>query len=137
MATPYKIDIITPERMFYSGDIESLVLDTPDGKRGIMAGHTPMIIAVAIGQIDLKIDGQWKTAFTSEGFIEVTPNGITMMAQTVEWPEEIDARRAAEAEKRAQERLRQKQSLNEYHSTMSSLARAMARLRIKRNINMD
>jgi F-type H+-transporting ATPase subunit epsilon len=92
---------------------------------------------VAIGQIDLKIDGQWKTAFTSEGFIEVTPNGITMMAQTVEWPEEIDARRAAEAEKRAQERLRQKQSLNEYHSTMSSLARAMARLRIKRNINMD
>jgi F-type H+-transporting ATPase subunit epsilon len=60
-----------------------------------------------------------------------------MMAQTVEWPEEIDARRAAEAEKRAQERLRQKQSLNEYHSTMSSLARAMARLRIKRNINMD
>ena len=137
MATPYKIDIITPERMFLSGEIESLVLDTPDGKRGIMAGHTPMIIAVAIGQIDLKMDGQWKTAFTSEGFIEVTPGGITMMAQTVEWPEEIDARRAAEAEKRAQERLRQKQSLNEYHSTMSSLARAMARLRIKRNINMD
>ena len=137
MATPYKIDIITPERMFYSGEIESLVLDTPDGKRGIMAGHTPMIVAVAIGEIDLKIDGKWKKAFSSEGFIEVTPSGLTMMAQTVEWPEEIDARRAAEAEKRAQERLRQKQSLNEYHSTMSSLARAMARLRIKKNINMD
>lgn len=137
MPAPYQIEIITPERMFFSGEIESLVMDTPDGKRGIMAGHAPMILAVGIGQIDLKIKGEWKTAFTSEGFVEVTPQGVTLMAQTVEWPEEIDARRAAEAEKRAQERLRQKQSLNEYHSTMSSLARAMARLRIKRNINMD
>ena len=137
MPTPYQIDIITPERQFFSGEIESMVMDTPDGKRGIMAGHAPMVMSVAIGQIELKIDGQWKTAFSSEGFVEVTPHGVTLMAQTVEWPEEIDARRAAEAEKRAQERLRQKQSLNEYHSTMSSLARAMARLRIKRNINMD
>jgi len=137
MPNLYKIDIITPQRQFYSGKVESIVVDTPDGKRGIMAGHTPMIIAVAIGQIEIKTDEGWKTAFTSEGFIEITPDGITMMAQTVEWPDEIDARRAAEAEKRAQERLRQKQSLNEYHSTMSSLARAMARLRIKKNINLD
>ncbi len=137
MPSNFRIDIITPERLFYGGEIESIVLDTPDGKRGIMAGHTPMIIAVAIGQIDLKIDGEWKIAFTSEGFIEITPDGITMMAQTVEWPDEIDARRAGEAEKRAQERLRQKQSFKEYHSTMSSLARAMARLRIKSNINID
>ncbi len=137
MASPYEIDIITPERTFYSGNIESMIFDTPEGKRGILAGHAAMIISVAIGQIDLKIDGKWKKAFSSEGFIEITPDGVTMMAQTVEWPEEIDERRAREAEKRAQERLRQKQSLNEYHSTMSSLARAMARLRIKRNINID
>lgn len=137
MPSQFKLDIITPERQFFSGEIESVVLDTPDGKRGILAGHTPMIIAISIGQLDLKVDGKWKTAFSSEGFIEISPGGMTIMAQTVEWPDEIDARRALEAEKRAKERLRQKQSLNEYHTTMSSLARAMARLRIKRNINMD
>lgn len=137
MPKTYKIDIITPERVFFSGDVESIVFDTPDGKRGIMADHTPMIVSMAIGQIDIKVDGKWKIAFSSEGFIEITPDGVTMMAQSVEWPDEIDARRAEEAEKRAQERLRQKQSLNEYHSTMSSLARAMSRLRIKRNINID
>lgn len=137
MPAKINLDILTPERQFFNGEVESIVLDTPDGKRGILAGHTPMIVAISIGELDLKIDGKWKKAFTSEGFIEITPDSMVIMAQTVEWPDEIDKRRAEEAEKRAKERLRQKQSLNEYHTTMSSLARAMARLRIKRNINMD
>lgn len=137
MPKSIKLDIITPERQFFSGEVESIVLDTPEGKRGILASHTPMIIRIAIGELDLKIDGKWEKAFTSEGFIEIRPNEMILMAQTVEWPDEIDARRAQEAQNRAKERLRQKQSLNEYHTTMSSLARAMARLRIKRNINID
>lgn len=137
MPKAFKLDIVTPERQFFSGEVDGVVLDTPDGKRGILANHTPMIIALSIGELDLKIEGKWKKAFTSEGFIEIRPDEMIIMAQTVEWPEEIDARRAGEAEKRAKERLRQKQSLNEYHTTMSSLARAMARLRIKRNINID
>jgi F-type H+-transporting ATPase subunit epsilon len=137
MSAKINLDIITPERQFFKGEVDSLVIDTPDGKRGILANHTPMIIAISIGELDIKIEDKWKKAFTSEGFIEITPVGMVIMAQTVEWPEEIDQRRAQEAEKRAMERLRQKQSLNEYHTTMSSLARAMARLRIKRNINMD
>ena len=137
MSSDFKLDIITPERQFFSSNVQSIVLDTPDGKRGVLAGHAPMIIALSIGELNMMENGKWKTAYTSEGFIEITPGGMIIMAQTVEWPEEIDARRAQEAEKRAKERLRQKQSLNEYHTTMSSLARAMARLRVKKNINID
>ncbi|MCK5129760.1 MAG: ATP synthase F1 subunit epsilon [Clostridiales bacterium] len=137
MLNSFNLDIITPERQFFSGEIQSLIMDTPDGKRGVLAGHAPMVIALAIGQLDMMIDGKWQTAFTSEGFIEIAPGRMNIMAQTVEWPDEIDTRRAKEAGERAKERLRQKQSLNEYHTTMSSLARAMARLRVKRNINMD
>ncbi len=137
MPSPFKLDIITPERQFFSGEVQSIILDTPDGRRGVLANHTPMIIALSIGKLEMMVEGKWSTAYTSEGFVEITPNGLIIMAQTVEWPDEIDTRRAQEAENRAKERLRQKQSLNEYHTTMSSLARAMARLRVKRSINID
>ena len=137
MPSQFNLDIITPERQFFSGEVQSIIIDTPDGERGILANHTPMIIAMTIGELKMLVDGKWKTAYTSEGFLEIAPDRMIIMAQTVEWPEEIDLRRATEAERRAKERLRQKQSLNEYHTTMSSLARAMARLRVKRNINID
>ena len=137
MAKPYPLEIITPERQFYKGDVEAVVIDTPDGKRGVLANHTPMIIALNVGEVDIKTDGKWKQCFSSEGFMEILPDKVLIMAQVVEWPEEIDARRAQEAKDRAEERLRQKQSLREYHATMSSLARAMARLRIKSSMNID
>ncbi len=137
MARPYQLEIFTPERQFFKGEVEAVVIDTPDGKRGVLAKHTPMVIAVDVGEIDIKVDGQWKQCFSSEGFMEILPDKVLIMAQVVEWPEEIDTRRAQEAKDRAEERLRQKQSLHEYHATMSSLARAMARLRIKRSMNID
>lgn len=137
MSKLYHLEIITPERQFFNDKVESVVFDTPEGKRGVMADHTPMVIALTVGEIDIKHDDQWKKCFTSEGFIEIRPDKTLILAQTVEWPEEIDIRRAEEAKRRAEERLRQRQSLQEYHSTMSSLARAMARLRIKRSMNID
>lgn len=133
----FYLEILTPERKFYSGEAEQIVINTPDGKRGVLNNHTPMIIAVSVGEIDIMVDGKTKTCFSSEGFFEVRPDKMILMAQVVEWPEEIDERRAKEAKRRSEEKLRQKQSLHEYHATMSSLARAMARLRIKRSMNID
>ena len=137
MARTYMLEIITPERQFFKGDVTGVVIDTPDGKRGVLANHTPMVISLQVGQIDIQSEEEWKTCFCSEGFMEITPDKMIIMAQVVEWPEEIDIRRAEEAKRRAEERLRQRQSLHEYHATMSSLARAMARLRIKRSMNID
>ncbi len=96
-----------------------------------------MVIGVDVGEIDLMVDGEFKKCFSSEGFLEIAPDKMVLMAQVVEWPEEIDIRRAEEAKRRAEEKLRQRQSLQEYHATMSSLARAMARLRIKSSMNID
>ncbi len=133
----FHLEILTPERQFFSGEVEELIVDTPDGQRGVLPSHTPMIIAIAVGEIRIKTDGKFKSCFSAEGFMEIRPDKVVLMAQVVEWPEEIDVRRAQEAKRRSEEKLRQRQSLQEYHATMSSLARAMARLKIKRSMNID
>lgn len=137
MSKSYQLEIITPERQLFSDMVESTIFSTPTGQRGVLANHTPMVIAISVGEINIKVADGWKKCFSSDGFIEIRPDKCIIMAEVVEWPEEIDIRRAAEAKARAEERLRQRQSLQEYHSTMSSLARAMARLRIKRSMNID
>ena len=126
----YSLEIITPERVFYSGMVESLVVDTAEGQRGVWASHTPMVMALSEGAIRISEKGKWRICACSKGFLEVRPDSVIIIAQTVEWPGEIDIRRARESAARAQERLRQRQALREYLSTQASLARALARLSV-------
>ncbi len=131
----FRLEIITPEREFFNGMVDSLIVETPDGKRGILAGHTPMVAAIAVGIVNIKQGGEWLPCFASEGFVEVRPDKVFINAQAMEWPNEIDEHRAEEAQHKAEERLRQEQSLREHNASRASLIRAMARLRVKRNIN--
>ena len=133
----FYLEVLTPEREFLSGEVEELIVETHDGRRGVLSNHTPMIIAIAVGEIRIKQNGEFRSCFSAEGFLEIRPDKMVLMAQSVEWPEEIDVRRAEEAKRRSEEKLRQRQSLQEYHATMSSLARAMARLKLKHSMNID
>ncbi len=121
---------MTPEREFFNGQVEGLIINVPDGEFGIFAGHMPMVAPVVVGSIRIKIDGEWKEAFNSDGFIEVGHEDTVLFTQACEWPEDIDVVRAEEALKRAQEKLRQQKSIVEYKGSKISLARAMARLRV-------
>ena len=72
----------------------------------------------------------WKEAAVGDGFVEIMPEFVVLLADTVEWPDEIDIRRAKEAKERAQERLRQKESQSKYYHSKAALSRAMARLKV-------
>jgi len=128
MAKLFNLQIFTPEREFFSGDVEAVTADAPDGSVMILADHVPFIMPVKIGNIGIKKDGEWESSVNSEGFMEVRREGVLIFVQACERPEEIDARRAEEAKQRAEEQLRQKQSMNEYKQSKIALARAMARL---------
>lgn len=130
MANGFELHIMTPEREFFSGTVESLVLSSTDGRLGIMAGHVPMVAPVEIGELDITINGEIKKAFHSEGFLEVLHNMVLVFVQACEWPEEIDVRRAERTIELEREHLRQKQSVAEYKAAKLTLARAMERLRI-------
>ena len=130
MAKTFHLEIIATDRVFFSGEVEHLVITAIDGLIGIMAGHEPLVTSLPTGELKYLVDGVWKYAAISEGFIQVMPDSSIILADTCELPEEIDIKRAQEARERAEERLRQKQSIKEYYETQAALNRAMNRLKI-------
>ncbi len=130
MARTFHREIIATDRIFFSGETEHLVVTAIDGLLGIMAGHEPLVTSLPTGELKYLVDGVWKYAAISEGFIQVMPDSSIILADTCELPEEIDIKRAQEAKERAEELLRQKQSIKEYYETQAALNRAMNRLKI-------
>lgn len=132
MANTFYIEIITPARTFYSGDVEMIVLKTPEGEMGILKDHMPMIVAVAIGPVRILKDGEWLEAVLSEGFMEIMKDKTVILADTAEWPNEIDINRAKAAEERALERLQSQLSRVEYMQSQAALQRALSRLKVSK-----
>ncbi|MDE6779989.1 MAG: ATP synthase F1 subunit epsilon [Ruminococcus sp.] len=130
MAKSFYLEIIAANRVFYQGDCEHLVITAIDGLLGIMYGHEPLITSLPVGELKYMVDGKWHYAAISEGFIQVMPESSIILADSCELPEEIDIKRAEEARERAEEKLRQKQSIMEYYHTQAALNRAMNRLKI-------
>ena len=112
----FYVKIISSDRIFYEGFCHCLIVPAVDGEQAIMAHHEETIIAVQNGEMRMQKEegGEWTYA---------------VLGDTVERPEEVDANRAKEALERAQERLRQKQSIQEYHMTQAAMARALTRLK--------
>ena len=132
----FRLEIMTPERMFLQELVEALNVTTVDGKLEILKGHEAITVPLTIGNIEVKRNGEWKSAFQSEGFLEVNNEGVFVFVQACEWPENIDTMRAAQAESRVLERMRHQQSMIEYQWSKTALARAAARLRLTgKNIN--
>lgn len=130
MAKTFHLEIIATDRIFFSGEVEHLVITAIDGLLGILAGHEPLVTSLPTGELKYLVNGEWKYAAISEGFIQVMPDSSIILADTCELPEEIDIKRAQEAKERAEELLRQKQSIKEYYETQAALNRAMNRLKI-------
>lgn len=130
MAKSFHLEIIASDRIFYQGDCEHLVITAIDGLIGIMYGHEPLVTSLPIGELKYMVNGEWRYASISEGFIQVMPESSIILADSCELPEEIDIKRAEEARQRAEEKLKQKQSIMEYYHTQTALNRAMNRLKI-------
>ena len=130
MAKTFHLEIIAADRVFYQGECEHLVITAIDGLMGILPGHEPLVTCLPTGELKYMTNGKWHYAAISEGFIQVLPDKAVILADSCELPEEIDIKRAEEARERAQEQLRQKQSIKEYYQTQAALNRAMNRLKI-------
>ncbi len=134
----FHLDVLTPERRFFSDEVEAVTVDGIDGQMTIYKDHEPLVAVLVIGELRLKLNtGKWRTAVNSQGFIEVSHGKVTIYVQACEWPEDIDINRANAARERAERRLREQQSLRDHHHTQISLARAMARLRATTQRTLD
>lgn len=127
----FSLKVIATDKVFYDGKCTALIIPALDGEREILAHHENMVIATKEGEVRCRTDesSDWKKAVVGVGFVHIANNRVTMLVDTAERPEDIDAVRAKQAYERAVEQLRQKQSIQEYHMSRASLARAMARLK--------
>ncbi len=126
----FRLEIVTPDRIFYSGEAESVIVSTVTGERGIMKGHIPMVTCVDAGTVKIRNGNDWKEAVITEGFMEIKQDSMVLLTDTAEWPSEIDRNRAEAAKIRAEERLHKQLSQIEYVRSKAAMARAMARLKV-------
>ncbi|MBR0147602.1 MAG: ATP synthase F1 subunit epsilon [Lachnospiraceae bacterium] len=125
----FKLQIISPDRVFYEGEVSKLELNTSEGEVGIYKRHMPMTMIIVPGvMIITQDDGEIKEAALHGGFLEVLPDKVTIMAEVVEWPDEIDVQRAEEAKKRAERRLAEHPEGLDILRAETALHRAIARI---------
>ncbi|WP_425058642.1 ATP synthase epsilon chain [Sporomusa carbonis] len=130
MANKIRLDIVTPDRVVYSEDVNMVIARATDGDLGILPGHAPLIAGLEIWPLRvLKDDGEQLLSLCG-GFIEVRPQKITVLASCAELPEEIDVTRAEAAKERAESRLKGGMPDIDVHRAEMALKRAMMRLKV-------
>lgn len=101
----FKVEIITPDRIFFTGEADFLEFVTADGEIGVYKDHIPMTTVLAPGIVTIHSGEEEKKAAVHAGFAEVLGDKVTLLAELAEWPDEIDVDRAEAAKDRAEERL--------------------------------
>ena len=124
MAANFQLRIVTPEKILYSGDVASLQAPGSEGSFGVLANHAPMVVSLKTGVIDFVEDGDRRHLATSGGFVEVSGEGVSILAETAEFSDNIDVSRAEASRERSRQRI-----------TDSGYDRARAEVALQRALN--
>lgn len=135
--TNFPLEIVTPDRMFFSGEVESVIVRGVDGDLAVLKNRAPLVTPLKIGKVRIRIDGKEKVAALCSGYIIVSKEKTTIISDSAEWPEEIDIKRAEEAKKRAEKRLKEKPSEIDTKRAKLALRRALNRLDVAKMKNID
>lgn len=127
-----EVKIIAPDRVFYEGQVSFIEFNTTEGIMGIYPKHIPMTVVIAPGVLKIVEENGEKTAALHSGFAEILGDSITILAESVEWPDEIDVRRAEEAKARAERRI--KDSSQDMNRAELALKRSVVRMQISKRI---
>ena len=125
----FKLEIVTPDGLAFSGEAESLLVTTSEGDTEILAAHADYIAAVGTGRARIRTEGKDIFASISRGILTVKDGDVTLAAVTFELAENIDLARAMRAKEAAEERLRVAQSDRDIAVAKAKLERAIARIK--------
>jgi F-type H+-transporting ATPase subunit epsilon len=128
LPTSIELQIVTPDKMLVKEQVDEVEIPGTEGYFGVLPGHTPMLAALAVGEMWYR-KGQERTYLSlAYGFCEVLPDRVTILAQLAERAEDIDVTRAEEARKRAEQRLAQAKGDVDYERARTALMKSLARL---------
>jgi len=129
METKLKLVIVAPYGLVFDDDVDEITADGSEGQFGVLPGHAPFLTALRIGMLTYKKGTEVGYVFVNRGFAEVTPEKVTVLADSAERAEDIDVERAKAAMKRAEERLRQAEAID-FARAESSLERGAIRIQV-------
>lgn len=124
----FVLKVITPDRVFYEEEVSKVEFNTVEGEVGIYKQHIPMTMIIAPGILTITQENETKEAALHAGFAEVLQDKVTILAEIIEWPAEIDLKRAEEAKDRAEGRIRENAPGTDMKRAELSLKRAIARI---------
>ena len=128
-----KVELITPERLAFSEEVDSVVAPASDGEVGILPGHAPLLTKLGIGELRLRKGSDVKHVAITGGFMEVQHGSkVSVFAETAEFTEEIDVERARLAVERAKTKLQAVHDLTgpELAQLEAALSRALIRMKV-------
>ena len=126
----FTLRIVTPERVFYEGEVSMVEFNTTEGEIGIYKKHVPMTVIVSPGIVTITEADGTKVAALHAGFAEILQDKVLILAEIIDWPEEIDVERAEAAKSRAEERIRSKTPETDILRAETALQRALARIHV-------
>jgi F-type H+-transporting ATPase subunit epsilon len=131
MANLMKIDIVTPEKKVFEGDIQSLMAPGIEGEFGVLPGHAPFATILAPGVVDIKPkEGEHELMAVSGGYIEVSGDKVILLVETADRAEEVDIEKIKKRKEEKEKLLSSKSSKDvDFDRIQSELLREMARLK--------
>ena len=128
----FSVEIVTPIKVLNQENVSYIRCPGLDGYFGVMKKHREGVIALDVGEIKIKTDGNTEWYATSGGFAEIGSTKVELLLESIEKSNEIDVKRAAEALERAKDRKNNSQEKIDNIRLEASLTRAMNRLRISK-----
>jgi F-type H+-transporting ATPase subunit epsilon len=128
---PLQLEIVTPERLAYSDEVDSVQLPGSEGELGVLPHHAPLISTLGVGELRIRKGGAEESFAIVGGFLQVRPDKVVVMAETADMASEIDLAKAEEARREAERALE-----SGYHegadlsAARAALQQALLRIRV-------
>jgi len=124
-----RLEIVTPERLLLSEDVEEVTIPGSEGYLGVLPGHLPLLTAIGVGILSYRQGTQKHIFAVNRGFAEVLGDRVIVLARSVERPQEIDLVRA-QADKQQAEKLLYSKEQIDVDAAMTELMKATTRIQV-------
>lgn len=131
MAT-LRLEIVTPEAVVFSDDVEMVTLPGSEGEMGVYPLHVPLMTRIVPGELIVNKGGKTLFLAVGEGFAEVTEERVSILADMAIRAENIDEAQAEEARRRAESRLSEQLTEEESAKLQAALTHSLTQLKVKR-----
>jgi F-type H+-transporting ATPase subunit epsilon len=136
MADELMLEIVTPEKMVFNGNVEEVTIPGTDGEFGVLKGHASLLSSIDVGELNYTKEGKKSYYAAGVGYVEVTSTKVTVLLETAERSDDIDKARAQRAKENAEGKLsRITKEDEEYEHLRAALHRAITRINVAEKNN--